>query len=146
MIHLGAHDVAVSRLFAVSRVSGVVGIIWAIGVGVFILAGGAKHLTAPAYLPLITIAGSYRMVGAGILIGGLIGIIGLAADWRSLSVASCVLCTLWCGMVAGFLLVGNFGTNGNLVSLFALHSAAIYILRFWLLVIEPNPREAVKLR
>jgi hypothetical protein len=145
-MQLGAHAVTATRLYAVSRVSGVVGIIWAIAVGVFILFGGAGRLIHPIYSQLIAFAGTYQAVGFFILTAGLIGLYGLASDVRLFSLTSTVMCMVWCAMVGGFLMVGNFGANGNLLSLFALHSTTVYILRFWLLVVTPRPGEAVRLR
>lgn len=146
LVSLGAHPVEASRLYAVARISGVVGIIWAVTVGVFIVAGGAKKLTADAYDLLISFTTSYLVVGAIILAGGIIGFLGLALEKRWVSLVSCIVCTCWCALVGGFLLAGNFGVNGNLVSLFALHSMTVYILRFWLLLHEPKPGRALWLQ
>jgi hypothetical protein len=155
---LGAHAVSRERLYAVSRISGVIGVLWAIPSGLFLHLGGAARLSRPSWQPLLEFASNttldtvpveqcYRVVGGVLTIGGVCGVLGLAFTWRWLSLLSAAICMTWCAIVAGFLGMSNVNVDdgGNFLSLSAALNCATFLLRFMLLVGAPEPSRAVQI-
>ncbi|MEV5360562.1 hypothetical protein AB0K45_09485 [Micrococcus luteus] len=158
MIHLGAHAVDVSRLYATQRILGVITVFWSIFAGLFLTLGGARKLTTPAWGPLLDVVSAstlhtmpaqhaYLLVGAGLIIVGCIGLVGLRLTKRWFSVASGGLGAAWCFATAGFLGFSNVAVadGGNFLSLSLFLNAALFGSRVFLLSKEPAPGRAVQM-
>jgi hypothetical protein len=141
-----AHDVSVTRLYAVARVCGVLVVLWAVAVGLYLFFGGVSRLTNPVFGPLMQTVGGYQIVGGVLAAGGIIGVVGLIARARWLSIMSCVLCASWSGAMAAFLFIAAAHGLDNLAGWLSLFCCFIYILRFYLLVEVPCQGEMVHLR
>lgn len=155
-MHLGAHAVNTARLYAISRISGVIGVVWAFFAGLFLFLGGGRRMTYPSWQPLLQFVDSvtnvppsqgYRVVGMILIVGGALGVLGLMLTARWISLLSSVICTLWSVTVAGFLGMSNINVadGGNFLSVAITFIGLIYLLRFFLLVSNPDPGRAVQL-
>lgn len=157
-MHLGAHAVNTGRLYATARISGVLGILWAIPSGLFLTLGGAQQLTLPAWQQLLGFVSEltlervppeecYRIIGGTLLAGGLLGLLGLIWTVRSLSLASAAICTVWCATLTGFLGMSNVNVEdgGNFLAFSAALNTAVFLLRFVLLVGAPDPERSVQI-
>lgn len=155
-MHLGAHSVDVGRLYATQRILGVIGVIWAALSGLFLVFGGARKLSQPAWRPLletthtvstVPVDQCYLVVGAVLLTGGILGVIGLMITERWVSLLSATICALWCSTVAGFLGMSNVNVaaGGNFVAVSVAMNALVFLIRFFLLSRSPQPDRAVQL-
>lgn len=157
-VRIGAHAVSVARLYACFRVMGILGILWAVGAGLFLTLGGARKLTQPAWQHLLEVTHDvllgvvpddeiYRVVGGLLLLGGVLGVVGLLGTWRAVSLASATICLLWNAGLVGFLGLANVNTEngGNFLGVSAMLGVVIYGMRIFLLFGEPEPDDAVKL-
>jgi hypothetical protein len=138
-----AHKVAKHRLWAVQRVSGLFSLGWAAVVGWWIINGGAAKLTGQQWKPLIEFVGDYRIPGAVLLAGAILGFIGLGLETPWLSLLATMICAAWCGWVGAFLWVANMRGDENLGSWFAILGLGMYLLRFYLLLPSRQRDEAV---
>jgi len=152
---LGAHDVDRERAYAVLRVLGVVLVLWSLGAGVFLLAGGAGKLAGPTWLPLlqfthdyvvwstVPLSECYLVVGGALALAGILGVAGLQLELRWLSLVSCVLDAIWCGYVTVFLGLAHLEVAGgaNFAVAFGILATAMSMLRFLLLVDKPDPHD-----
>lgn len=155
-MHLGAHAVDVGRLYATQRILGVIGVLWALTAGLFLTLGGGQRMTYPSWQPLLQVTSQttgvpvdqcFRVVGGTLVVGGLLGALGLLFTKRLISLASAVICTLWCAVVAGFLGMSNVNVagGGNFLSVAVTFIGLVYLVRFFLLVLPPRPGRSVQL-
>jgi hypothetical protein len=155
-MHLGAHAVDLTRLYATQRILGVIGVFWAMLAGLFLVLGGARRLISPAWQPLLDLAHSRPPCRSMSATRWSAASCSSAACWassvsrftrRHLSLASTVVCTVWCATVAGFLGMSNVNVvnGGNFVALSVAFNGLTYLVRFFLLIVEPQPGRAVRL-
>lgn len=141
---LGAHPVSVEHTWAVARVLGVFSTLWAVAAGAWLMGPPGKQiLHSDAWHPMLTLVGDYRWVGATILGGGILGILGLALRRRWISIASCVVGIGWSGWVLSFAWWSNFQGYYSMSSFFGILSGAVFVFRFWLLARTPQPGDDV---
>jgi len=116
---------------------------WATLFAVWIIISGArKPLDTPASHSLLDFFGSQITLGCILLTGGILGILGLVLRYRWISLASCIICLVWCIWLTVFGFWANLNGDENLSWWFALMAAGVFILRFWLLLIAPSPEES----
>lgn len=155
---LGAHEIDRDRAYSVLRALGVVLVVWSLGGGVFLICGGAQHLTAPVWQPLVQFthdyvafslidrADCYLIIGGGLALAGVTGIFGLITEWIWLSLVSCVLDVIWCGYVTVFLALAQTDPRGgNFISVFGILATCMSIARFLTLSKRPIPADALRL-
>lgn len=141
---VGAHSVPGKHMFSVLRVSGIMMTFMAVFLGWFVVHYAHSLFDSPPWDPFVKfIGGERRLPGWILLIGGMLGVVGLVTRSRAVSLASCVICIGWCGWIASFLWYANFTGEPNLGSFFAVIAAFVFIFRFWLLVVVPEPGEEI---
>lgn len=139
---MGAHAVSAHRLYAVAWVSGVIVTTWSIGMGLWILRNANRLFTSPVWASFVDfIGGDKRIPGWIILVGGILGVIGLITRSRAISFASCAVCIGWSGWITTFLWVASYHGSVGVGGGFALLVTLVFILRFWLLAVTPDPGE-----
>lgn len=131
----GGHPVY-SHTYAIARVGGVLLNLWAVGVGLWILAFGEK-IFARQFWHTFVDTGVYDLAGWFILVGGVLGVLGLIRRSRILSLAAAAICALWCGIISAFLWWGNFADYPSIGSFMATLATFVYIQRFWLIKAHP---------
>lgn len=146
---LGAHQVTPTRAYSVARVSGVLVTLWALAFGTWIVAGDGQVLATPGWRPMIELFGSYQAIGTILLLAGLLGVAGLAFEtnrsrWpRYITLLSCVVGSLWCGVATWQFIVANLHGYTNAGPWLTVPGLQLYVLRFWLLAEVPRPGTAV---
>lgn len=153
---LGAHEVPVSRLYAVARVLGVCVIIWATSGGLYLTLGGANRLRSNVWQPMVKTASivvpadyAFILIGAVLLTGGLVGYLGLALEKRWLSLTSCVICTAWSGYATVLFAAIDVWPpidDDNFIAFSQGLVTAVCILRFLLLSVIDQDGNTVRLR
>ncbi len=141
---VGAHSIPAKHLFAVARVSGVVMSLIAVFFGWYIVHFANQLFDSPPWVPFVEFIGGERhLPGWIILTGGLLGVIGLVTRSRITSLASCVVCAGWSGWIAAFLWYSSFTGEPGVGGFFAIIALCVYIFRFWLLIVVPEPGEEI---
>lgn len=141
---LGAHDVPYSRLWAIARARSVVpASVVPIGIGFWIIVHEGQIFSTPMWQDMRWLLEGYLWVLSWlIMIGGFLGILGLVARMRSLSVASCAVCLFWFAWIDTFLWYANFTNAPNLFAWGCLYPLFEYAYRLVLLARPPRPGEA----
>lgn len=115
-----------------------------VAMGAFAVLCAPKLFDSPPWIPLVEFLDGHLMVPGWILLtGGILGVIGLVARSRAVSVASCLVCIGWSGWIASFLWYSNFTGEPSLGSFLAVVTTLVFMLRFWLLVVVPEPGEDI---
>jgi hypothetical protein len=137
---LKGHDVPLTHLYTVTWMSGVFSVLWSFFMGVWILRHSKDLFDSEQWLLFVeAIQGQKFIVGVVILIGGVVGVLGLALDKRWLSLIACVIGIGWCGWLAAYL----WFAPANVGAGFAVLGCSVFIFRFVLLLITPAGRDRV---
>lgn len=139
------HEVSCTRLYATSWVLGVIGISWQMGVAIFLLFGGADGLADPIWRFLISDVGSSRPMAWMLFAAGAAGVAGIGFDIRWLSLLSSLAGFFWNGVLAFYLFLATLAGEGNLIVTYAVLAAAMFGVRFSLLLVHPTPSDTLKL-
>lgn len=116
----------------------------ATAMGLFVLRNSTLLFDTGPWVHFVEFIGGNKLIPGWILLaGGLLGVIGLVTRRRAISVASCIVCLGWCGWISSFLWYANATGEPNLGSFFSIIAATVFILRFWLLVVVPEPGEEI---
>lgn len=129
-----------SHTYAIARVGGVLINLWAVGVGLWILAFGDR-IFARSFWKNFVDAGVYNFAGWVILAGGVLGVLGLITRNRVLRLCASGICALWCGIVSAFLWWGNFTDYPSVGAFTSALATFVYIQRYWLIKSHPNPKD-----
>lgn len=121
-----------AHAYAIARVGGVLVNLWAVGVGIWILAYGEKIFARPFWRHFVE-AGVHNLAGWVILMGGLLGVLGLLCRNRILNLTASGICALWCGIITAFLWWGNITDYPSVGAFTATLATFVYIQRFWLI-------------
>ena len=141
MLRVKGHAVDATRMYGADWVRGALPVAWALGAGGFIVAGGTSNFKAASYAALVETFAHTNLIGGALILGGVMGFIGMWADWRWLSKTSAIVCALWHGLMFGYTFPANLGAfgNSNLVSLFSLLVCLLYVVQ--LIEIWPTPTD-----
>lgn len=158
LVHFGAHAVDVGRLYATQRILGVVTVLWSLFAGMFLFLGGARQMRGTAWQPLLDIASKatlrtvppdkcYLLIGAILFVGGVAGFVGLVLTARTMSLISAIIGAVWCLAVTGFLGFSNVAVaeGGNFLAVSVFLNFWLFLMRYFLLVLVPDPDRAVQL-